>query len=134
MMTQESSIYSKYQRRENGIHEFKFMGDERQAVDAFIEQLYDVYNEASSDQHIHLLLDARELKAGPPVRYLARKIQPFFDEFPNRPAGSMAILTSRGSFLTIINNFLKLFSRNNDRFRFFRDEEEDQAVQWLRQA
>ena len=134
MMTQNSSDYSKYRLREDGVHEFTFTGDERHAVDMFIDQLHDVYADASKDNHIHLLLDARELDAGPPVRYLARKIQPFFDKFPNRPTGSMAILTERGSFLTILNNFLKLFSRNNDRFRFFRGDEKDKAIDWLLQA
>lgn len=120
-----------YQQREDGIHQFTFLDASREAVSEFVTQLETIYTNTPLDKHVHLYLDTSALKAGPPLRQIARQITPFFQEFPERPEGSLAIITARGSVFTMLGNFLNLFSRSKDRFKLFREGQEDEAIRWL---
>lgn len=120
-----------YQQREDSIHVFTFTDASREAVDEFVNQLEAVYTNSPQDQHIYLYVDTSSIKAGPPLRQIARQITPFFQEFPERPRGSLAIITARGSVFTMLGNFLNLFSRSKDRFKLFREGQEDEAIRWL---
>lgn len=120
-----------YQHREDGIHEFIFVDSSRQVVDEFVQHLKVIYTDTPQNQHVHLYLDTAALKGGPPLRQIARQITPFFQEFPERSEGSLAIITARGSVFTMLGNFLNLFSRSKDRFKLFREGQEDEATRWL---
>lgn len=130
-MTTDSDDLMNYRLTEQGIHHFQLHSDSREAVDVFIRRLEAVYREVADTDHVPLLIDMADLDAGPPLRYIARQMKPFFDEFPDRPKSSLAILTRRGSVLTMISNFLSLFSRSHDRYRFFNAEERDDVIPWL---
>ncbi len=120
-----------YQQDEDGVHVFRFTGTARDAVDAFIVTLQRIYGQAPADSHIHLYIDMTDAETNVSLRTLARRIQPFFSEYPDRPAGSLAVITKQGSAFTLLNNFLVLFSRGKDRFRFFRDGQQDEMRRWL---
>ncbi|MFW5748098.1 MAG: hypothetical protein ACOCYT_00645 [Chloroflexota bacterium] len=121
----------RYEHRADGIHAFHFESEDREIVDMFIGKLESIYTGADPKAHIHLFIDTTPMRVGPPIRYIARKLQPFFETFPDRPAGSLAIITSRGSFFTIFNNLLAMLSRSRDRFHLFQDGQQDDAVRWL---
>lgn len=120
-----------YDHRADGVHAFMLTSDSREAVDLFIDQIEVIYNDAPPGKHIHLYIDTSAIQAGPPLRYIAGRMKPFFDSFPDRPPSSLAIITARGSVFTILSNFLNLFSRGQDRYRFFKDGEQQAATDWL---
>lgn len=127
-----------YRRDADGIHRFDFIVAEqieaspRDVIDVFTAKLRDIYTDADADDHMRLLINIKDANVS--LRVLARRIKPFFDEFTERPSGSLAIITAQGSALTLLNNFLSLFSRSKDRFRFFRTGEEAEARAWLLQG
>ncbi|TVR21261.1 MAG: hypothetical protein EA396_08410 [Anaerolineaceae bacterium] len=127
-----------YRHSADGIHRFDFIVEERieasprDVIDVFAAKLREIYAAAPADSHVRLLINIKDANVS--LRVLARRIKPFFDEFTERPSGSLAIVTTQGSALTLLNNFLSLFSRSKDRFRFFRTGEEAEAREWLLQG
>lgn len=121
-----------YEHSADDIHRFTFYDDSKQTLDRMIQKLEEVYAALdSSKTHIKLYIDLIPTRNGPPMRAIASKFQPFFQQFPDRPAGSLAIITQRGSVFTMLASFLNLFSRNKDRFRIFREGEEGKVIAWL---
>jgi hypothetical protein len=115
----------------NGIHEFVFLKGSRRAVDEYLAELRRIFESASSDSTVKVLLDIRQTGL-PPIAYLSAQIHEWHKECPSVGMTYTAILYSGSSALMLLKNLTRLFSRNGqEQVRFFEQDRRDEAMAWM---
>ena len=117
-----------YQRREDGIHEYRFYQESVAAIDQWYTHLDAVYRAAPLDSTVYNLVDLRRA-ARQPIAYAFRRGKTWLAGFDEMPHTRTAYLLERDALTALINSFSQLLRMRHEEARFFSNI--DEAVAWL---
>ena len=121
-----------YIQRDDAIHEFVFTGESDDALDHFFEILRQLLKESTSDDIYCYLVDVTRSAGQAPMSDLVKRFRRLQIDIPERAAGRTAIVHDGSIMLTLANTFLDTLAPAQDKARFFRQNERERAIQWLK--
>ena len=119
-----------YSKLENGIHEFVFHESSRRALDQWIAKLEEVYRATPEEETIRAIYD--QVESGmQPAAYSFRISNNMIKNLPHRNASRTVFLVNKGFFVSIMESFVRLIERGEDKTRFIDGDLRDEAINWL---
>ena len=118
-----------YTQLDNGINSFIFTKPSRATIDAFVEQMHSVFATKVSGEVVPCLIDWRQ-SGIPPLPHLSRRGREFLRHHPTGAYGRIAFLTNQGTLVNIAQALLNTVNTKAQK-RFFRDDQYNEAVDWL---
>lgn len=121
-----------YTLTEQGIHQFIFREQSKEAIDDFFRQLEHIFTTTSSASTNRYILDITQ--AGEKDVSLVTNVQRFRrleTLYPQRPNGRTVILHRPGLAYTFIDSFIRALAPSRDITRFFPMAKRDEAIVWV---
>ena len=132
-MIEEGQHASLFEVQE-GVYKIVFHNSSRAAVTELYARIETVIHQTTSDHMILILLDASDLKRLPSIPEIFRKAREFEKRFPDAPPSRFAIMVNPGVLMSLVQSFVNSLSSYQsayNRARFFKQEQYDEAVEWL---
>jgi hypothetical protein len=125
----QDTPHASYTFYDNGIHEFVFKDNSRQAADDVLGWLESLYASVTSEQ---TLLELADISGGlPPISYLARRARDLVKPFKVLPRVRVALLYKTSTAMSLLSMIVNLVTVSNATMRQFQVTDREAAIQWL---
>lgn len=120
-----------YRLLDNGIHEFVFLDNGKEAVDQFFHLLENILRGTSHNETAHYIVDIAHATREVSLVGLTQRFRRLEAQFPHRARGRTVVLHKPGFMLTFIDGFIRALAPSRDATRFFPINQRDEAIRWL---
>jgi hypothetical protein len=121
-----------YRLLDGSIHEFIYHRPTHEAVDLWGACLDAILDGSPPGILTRFLYDNSRCDMIP-LMHALKTMRGIVERHPNRPDARIAVLYGRGFLMNVAVSMNNLLARRNaDTFRFYRGEERDEALSWLR--
>jgi hypothetical protein len=128
----ESGTVMTYVRHDNGVHEMVLHESSRVAVDAWLNQVEQIWQEHTrSRQPVMIIVDNGVLPQQP-LQYAFQRGMQLSRRFSKLPPGRTAFLLNSMGVLSLLDSFLRLM-RLNIQYRYFRLGQREEALHWVQE-
>lgn len=120
-----------YTELTNGIHEFVYMTDSKDGVDAMIAQIEALFETHSLDDTLRFIIDFHKPQK-PPTLYAFQQGVMLFQRHPQHPYMRTAYIHRRGFVVSTVKMYTSILRQDTKNERhFFLDNEREAAIDWL---
>lgn len=133
MSEQQNTYVHYFYLADDDIHHIIYQAVSRDAVDEFMDLFDMMLKTTPVDGTIRLIVDNHVNDQPQPLSYMLQKIRSLISSFPQRPAVRVAIVyEQRNQFFSFVDMIMQMFARGQDKLRYFKRDNWDEMLDWLR--
>ncbi|NWF67553.1 MAG: hypothetical protein HXY40_00565 [Chloroflexi bacterium] len=122
-----------YEYTADGAHRFVLGKASREAVEAYISIMEDIYKRADTKMRLCFWIDASGLSIDflQYLDYMLERLRPAMARYPQRPAMRTVFIVGRESRIWILDAMFRLLCLKKDQIRYFSPSQQEAAHAWL---
>ena len=128
--TPSISVHCTHQRLYDGIHIFRFEQTSRRSVDEFLLHMDSAYRALPEGEPMRIVIDYK-LRGIPHLSYGVQRLRQWISDNPQTTSTNVAFIHNNHALAAIIDAVTRLMRIRRAHIRFFHENQQDNAFNWL---